>query len=35
MATPRTFHLPSLYRENDKQRDEAIAKWRAWRATHK
>ncbi len=35
MATPRTFHLQSLYRENDRQRDEAIAKWREWRATHK
>lgn len=29
---PRTFQLQTLYRDNDGQRAEAIAKWRAWRA---
>jgi HEAT repeat protein len=31
----RTFQLPSLFRDNDEQRAEAIAKWRAWRAEQK
>lgn len=35
MASPRTFNLQTLYRDNDQQRSEAIAKWRAWRAAHK
>ncbi len=35
MASPRTFNLQTLYRDNDQQRIEAIAKWRTWRAAHK
>jgi len=30
----QTFQLQSLYRESDKQRSEAIEKWRQWRAAH-
>ena len=32
---PRGFQMTSLYRENDEQRADAIAKWRRWRAEHK
>jgi hypothetical protein len=35
LQQPRSFLLPSLFRENDKQRDEAVAKWRAWRSAQK
>lgn len=35
MATPRSYQLQSIFRENDQQRAEAIAKWRQWRAAHK
>jgi hypothetical protein len=35
LQQPRTFDLQSLYRNNDQQRTAAIAKWRAWRASHK
>ena len=28
----KSFQLQTLYRENDQQRAEAIAKWRQWRA---
>lgn len=35
MASPRTFNLQTLYRDNDQQRSEAITKWRGWRAAHK
>lgn len=31
----RTFQLQTLHRENDEQRAEAVAKWRAWRAADK
>jgi hypothetical protein len=31
----RSFQLQSLYRDNDQQRNEAIAKWRQWRAANK
>jgi hypothetical protein len=34
MATPRMFQLQTLYRDNDAQRAEAVAKWREWRAHH-
>jgi hypothetical protein len=33
-TTPRMFQLQTLYRENDTQRVEAVAKWREWRAHH-
>jgi hypothetical protein len=31
MQPPGTFVLDSLYRQNDKDREASIAKWRAWR----
>jgi hypothetical protein len=31
----KTIQLQSLYRDNDQQRIEAIAKWRQWRAANK
>ncbi len=34
MATPRMFQLQTLYRDNDSQRAEAVAKWREWRTSH-
>jgi hypothetical protein len=34
MATPRMFQLQTLYRDNDSQRAEAVAKWRQWRVSH-
>ena len=30
----RTFNLQSLFRDNDQQRADAIAKWREWRTAH-
>lgn len=30
----RTFNLQTLFRENDQQRADAIAKWREWRQAH-
>jgi hypothetical protein len=33
-AQPASLQLQTLYRENDGQRDEAIAKWRAWRSSN-
>lgn len=35
LQPPRSYQLQSLFRENDQQRTEAIAKWRQWRAAHK
>ena len=35
LQSPRNFPLQTLYRENDQQRTEAIAKWRTWWAVHK
>jgi hypothetical protein len=34
LQPPRMFDVQSLYRHNDQQREEAIAKWRAWRAAN-
>ncbi len=34
-APLKTFQLQSLYRANDQQRAEAIAKWREWRRAQK
>jgi hypothetical protein len=35
LQPPRMFDVQTLYRHNDRQREEAIAKWRAWRAESK
>jgi hypothetical protein len=32
---PKSFQLPTLARDNDQQRAEAIAKWRQWRSANK
>ncbi len=32
---PKMFQLQTLYRDNDQQRTDAIAKWREWRAAQK
>jgi hypothetical protein len=35
LGAPHSFQLQTLFRDNDAQRNEAIAKWRTWWATHK
>lgn len=35
MAAPKIFNLQTLYRDNDQQRADAIAKWRTWSTAHK
>ena len=32
---PAMFQLQTLYRENERQRAEAVAKWREWESAHK
>ncbi len=32
---PKLFQIQTLFRENDQQREEAIAKWHAWRDAKK
>jgi hypothetical protein len=35
LQPPKIYQLQTLFRENDQQRTEAIAKWRQWRAAQK